>query len=87
MGNLSNYKYLYISSVDVSIGNGPGVNEREFVVSLSKLLGKNIKFLIPRPLNKVDGEFPLNQCVFSSGFNRGAKAKFLFHTITQFIKD
>jgi hypothetical protein len=27
----TNGRILYISSVDVSIGNGPGVNEREFI--------------------------------------------------------
>lgn len=86
MSKLTNYNYLYISSVDVSIGNGPGVNEREFIVSLSKLLGDNAKFLIPGPANKLDENFPIEQCVFSTGFNRKQKFKFILHTMSQIYK-
>ncbi len=86
MSNLTNYKYLYISSIDVSIGNGPGVNEREFIVSLSKLLGDKVKFLLPKPTNKLDESFPIDQCVFSINFNRDKKFKFIFHTLSQIYK-
>ena len=44
---------LYISSVDVSIGNGPGVNEREFILALYRAIGDRAHFLIPRPADVV----------------------------------
>lgn len=42
-------RILYVSAVDISKGNGPGVNEREFVLALSKRLGDHAFCLIPRP--------------------------------------
>jgi len=45
---------LYISSVDISQPNGPGVNELEFVVSLSEKLGKRVSFILPKPENIFD---------------------------------
>ena len=58
-----NGRVLYVSSFDVSVGNGPGVNEREFVVSMSELLGNRVRFLVPRPKNPV-AELPLEKCRF-----------------------
>ena len=42
-------KILYISSIDISIGNGPGVNEREFIIALAKRLNRRAYFIIPQP--------------------------------------
>jgi len=47
-------RILYVSSVDVSIGNGPGVNEREFVLGLHSAIKERAHFLIPRPARDVD---------------------------------
>jgi glycosyltransferase involved in cell wall biosynthesis len=44
----------YISDVDVSSSNGPGVNEREFVVSLSRKLDDGAIFIIPEPEEEID---------------------------------
>ena len=56
---------LYISSVDISIGNGPGVNEREFVNGLYSAIGDRAHFLIPQPENS-SYELPESVCTFSS---------------------
>jgi len=47
----------YISDVDISLPNGPGVNEREFVWTLqieSGLKGDTVSFIIPKPSNDID---------------------------------
>jgi len=44
----------YISNVDISLPNGPGVNEREFVVSLSESLANRFLFILPKPKNIFD---------------------------------
>jgi len=47
----------YISNVDISIPNGPGVNEREFVRTLqaeSELRSDQAFFIIPNPSKKLD---------------------------------
>ncbi len=46
-----NGRMLYISSVDPSLDNGPGINEREFIRVLSARYPERIHFLIPRPIN------------------------------------
>lgn len=49
----------YISNVDISLPNGPGVNEREFVWTLqmeSKLKGDKASFIIPKPSHDIDFE-------------------------------
>ncbi|HRS20653.1 MAG TPA: glycosyltransferase family 4 protein [Clostridia bacterium] len=48
------YKVLYASSVDISLPNGPGVNEREFLVAASEKWGKNLTAIIPRLSHKID---------------------------------
>lgn len=49
----------YFSDVDISLPNGPGVNEREFVWTLqskSKVTGDRTFFLIPKPSEELDFE-------------------------------
>jgi glycosyltransferase involved in cell wall biosynthesis len=55
---------LYISSIDVSVGNGPGVNEREFILALRQAIGDRAHFVIPRPVNAIP-ELPAEACTFS----------------------
>lgn len=46
----------YISDIDISVPNGPGVNEREFVWTLqtsSELRGDRVFFIIPKPSNRI----------------------------------
>jgi glycosyltransferase involved in cell wall biosynthesis len=42
-------RILYVSMADVSQPNGPGVNEREFLLSLYARLGTRMHALIPKP--------------------------------------
>lgn len=58
-------RILYISSVDISIGNGPGVNEREFTLALHRAMKDRAHFLIPQPERKVF-DLPDHVCTFSA---------------------
>ena len=62
-------RILYISSTDVSIGNGPGVNEREFILTLYEMIGDRAHFLIPRPKDDVV-DLPVDACTFSLPYKR-----------------
>jgi glycosyltransferase involved in cell wall biosynthesis len=44
------FRYAYITAVDISIDNGPGINEREFVKELLDSFGDRIICIIPYPL-------------------------------------
>jgi glycosyltransferase involved in cell wall biosynthesis len=65
---------LYVSSVDVSIGNGPGVNEREFILALNRAIGERAHFLIPQPAEAVP-DLPVRACTFSRP-HRGHSLKY-----------
>jgi len=62
-------RILYISSTDVSIGNGPGVNEREFILALYGLIGDRAHFLIPQPKETI-AELPADACTFCAPYER-----------------
>jgi len=55
---------LYVSYVDVSVGDGPGVNERQFILALHQAIGDRAHFLIPQPVDKVP-DLPVGACTFS----------------------
>jgi len=42
-------RILYVSMADVSRADGPGVNEREFVLSLREKFGSRVHLLVPTP--------------------------------------
>jgi len=42
-------RILYVSSVDISLGTGPSVNEREFTLALCKTFGRRAHILVPEP--------------------------------------
>jgi len=46
---VGNNMLLYASTIDVSVPNGPGVNEREFVCALQRRFGEKVRFLLPVP--------------------------------------
>ena len=75
-------RVLYISSVDISVGNGPGVNEREFLVALHSRLGGRAHFLIPRPSGYV-GDVPAKHCTFCKPHNNHAVWHFPQHLASQ----
>jgi glycosyltransferase involved in cell wall biosynthesis len=77
-----NGRILYISSVDVSIGNGPGVNEREFIVAMHRVMGDRAYFLIPQPANEVP-DLPANACTFCLPHRRHHPLHFPGHVISQ----
>ncbi len=63
----------YISSIDISLPNGPGVNEREFVNILhieSRRRGDRLCCLIPRPSGNMD--IPLDNVVMYPAETAGA---------------
>ncbi len=66
---LEDGRILYISSTDISIGNGPGVNEREFILTLHELIGDRAHFLIPRP-EKTVAEIPTEVCTYTLPYKR-----------------
>lgn len=75
-------KVLYVSAVDVSIGNGPGVNEREFIIALYDMIGDRAHFLIPRPASKVK-DLPVRACTFSLPHRRHHPLYYPGHIISQ----
>jgi glycosyltransferase involved in cell wall biosynthesis len=77
-------RVLYVSSVDISVGDGPGVNEREFVLALYKVLGGRAHFLIPRPHDPVP-EVPTNVCSFSSP-HKAHDFKLFFRHVTSTVE-
>lgn len=82
MTNLEkNGQILYISSVDLSVGNGPGVNEREFVLSLYKEIADRAHFLIPRPVSEVR-DLPDSVCTFSSPHQGHSLRSFPGHVLS-----
>ena len=45
----SHRKFLYITEYDISLDNGPGINEREFIDVLCKSYGEEVICLAPFP--------------------------------------
>jgi len=68
-------RIVYISNVDISRPNGPGVNEREFVRTLheeSAKRGDRCHVVIPRPAGAID--FPLDRAIlFETGAEEGGQ--------------
>lgn len=50
---MSDLKIIYASTIDVSLPNGPGVNEREFVMALRRRFGDKVGFVLPEPRNRL----------------------------------
>jgi len=81
--NSEGLKILYITSVDISLERGPGINEREFILSLDQAKQLTAHYLIPRPaqllneLSNLSGR--VNYCVRNNFYNPFI---FLLHTFT-----
>ncbi|MEN8184782.1 MAG: glycosyltransferase family 4 protein, partial [Myxococcota bacterium] len=73
---------LYVSSVDVSVGNGPGVNEREFITALHSAMGSRAHFLIPKPAGLVP-DLPESACTFTLPHRRHHPLHFLAHCFSK----
>jgi len=79
---LESGQILYISSVDISVGNGPGVNEIEFISGLHRTLGERAHFLIPRPKTSVS-EVPEPVCTYCSAHHNHNLRYFPGHILSQ----
>jgi glycosyltransferase involved in cell wall biosynthesis len=75
-------RILYISSVDVSLGNGPAVNELEFIVALHGAIGERAHFLIPRPQRSV-ADLPTPACTFVRPHHGHQPIPSLIHMVDQ----
>src|SRR5512138_3304680 len=75
-------RVLYISSVDISIGNGPGVNEREFTLGLYAAIGDRAHFLIPKPVKDV-AELPVHTCTYAFPHHGHNVLRLPFHMLSQ----
>jgi glycosyltransferase involved in cell wall biosynthesis len=75
-------RMLYISPADVSVGNGPGVNENEFVHALYGLIGERAHFLVPRPVEPVD-DLPTHAMTFCQPHRRYHPLRFPLHVVSQ----
>jgi len=52
-------RILYFTTIDISVPNGPGVNEREFVLSLRQRYGRDFTAVLPypeKPIAEASGE-------------------------------
>jgi len=75
-------RVLYVSAADVSVGNGPGVNENEFVHALHAALGERAQFLVPRPSESVD-DLPRAALHFCHPHRRYHPLHFPRHVLSQ----
>lgn len=60
----SKAQVCYSTNFDLSLPNGPGTNEQQFVMSMHRLLGDRVLFVIPRPSRPLPDDFPTDQCVY-----------------------
>jgi glycosyltransferase involved in cell wall biosynthesis len=75
-------RMLYVSPADVSVGNGPGVNENEFIHALHAAVGERAHFLVPRPVEPVD-DLPLPSLTFCAPHRRYRPWRFPLHVVSQ----
>ncbi len=75
-------RLLYISAADVSVGNGPGVNENEFIHALHAAVGERAHFLVPEPIESVD-DLPAEALTFCAPHRRYHPLRFPLHVISQ----
>ena len=60
----ASFMIIYVTGFDVSIPNGPGVNEQQFILSMSRICRDDVRFLIPRPRGVLPSAFPVSQCCY-----------------------
>lgn len=75
-------RMLYVSPADVSVGNGPGVNENEFIHALHAAVGDRAHFLVPRPIEPVD-DLPLHAITFCAPHRRYRPWRLPVHVVSQ----
>lgn len=70
---------LYFSSEDVSLPNGPGINEIQFILSAAQEYGDDVRFVIPEPSHALPEAFPHDRTVTIPKLNRRAPGTWLPH--------
>jgi glycosyltransferase involved in cell wall biosynthesis len=75
-------RILYIAPADPSVGNGPGVNENEFIHAMHGALGERVRFLVPQPSESVD-DLPRDALHFCHPHRRYHPLHFPLHVISQ----
>ena len=75
-------RMLYVSPADVSVGNGPGVNENEFIHALYDAIGERAHFLVPRPSESID-DLPAQALTVCYPHRRYHPLRFLVHVFSQ----
>jgi glycosyltransferase involved in cell wall biosynthesis len=75
-------RILYIAPADPSVGNGPGVNENEFIHALHAALGERVRFLVPQPSEAVD-DLPREALHFCHPHRRYHPLHFPLHVVSQ----
>jgi glycosyltransferase involved in cell wall biosynthesis len=75
-------RILYIAPADPSVGNGPGVNENEFIHAMHAALGERVRFLVPQPAESVD-DLPREALHFCHPHRRYHPLHFPLHVLSQ----
>lgn len=70
---------LYLCSIDISIPNGPGVNEAEFVPALNNVSGGNSYFLLPFPEGQFPPGLPASKIAWVASVRKGSVISWLTH--------
>jgi glycosyltransferase involved in cell wall biosynthesis len=73
---------LYVSGADVSVGDGPGVNENEFIQALFGSVAERSHFLVPEPTGPVD-DLPKQVLTFCFPHRRYRPWRILPHVLSQ----
>lgn len=70
---------LYISSFDVSLPNGPGINEIQFILAAANEYGAAARFVIPQPSRALPDGFPHDRTVILPRLHRRSPLSWLRH--------
>lgn len=70
---------LYLTSVDVSLPNGPGINEIQFILAAATEYGSDVRFVIPEPSRALPEGFPHDRTVTLPPLHRRSPVSWLRH--------
>lgn len=70
---------LYVTSVDVSLPNGPGINEIQFILAAAREYGSEVRFVIPEPSRALPDDFPHDRTVTLPRLYRRSPLSWLKH--------
>ena len=81
---INHRKFLYITEYDISLDNGPGINEREFIDVLCKSYGEEVICLVPFPTYPENYIDPRIEYVINH--NRSNKLRYWAYLVDTFIR-